>query len=80
MRIGKLKLSESYGAWMNRALADLQATLLPITVDYCYVQVNMADHHRDPFDRLLVAQAIAEDVPIVSLDAALDIYGIRRLW
>jgi PIN domain nuclease of toxin-antitoxin system len=37
-------------------------------------------HHRDPFDRLLVAQALVEGIPIVSKDAALDAYGITRLW
>lgn len=37
-------------------------------------------HHRGPFDRLLVAQALAEDVPVLSADMALDPYGIRRVW
>jgi PIN domain nuclease of toxin-antitoxin system len=36
--------------------------------------------HKDPFDRLLVAQAIVEQVPIVSADGPLDLYGITRLW
>ena len=37
-------------------------------------------HHRDPFDRLLVAQATTESVSIVSVDVALDAYGVTRLW
>jgi PIN domain nuclease of toxin-antitoxin system len=37
-------------------------------------------HHRDPFDRLLVAQAMVEQIPIVSADTAFDAYGVRRLW
>lgn len=37
-------------------------------------------HHRDPFDRLLVAQALVEEVPILSNDTALDNYGVERLW
>jgi PIN domain nuclease of toxin-antitoxin system len=36
--------------------------------------------HRDPFDRMLIAQALSEDVPIVSNDRALDGYGVKRLW
>jgi PIN domain nuclease of toxin-antitoxin system len=40
----------------------------------------MPFHHRDPFDRLLVAQAQVEGVPLVSADPALDAYGITRLW
>jgi PIN domain nuclease of toxin-antitoxin system len=37
-------------------------------------------HHKDPFDRLLVAQAAVENIPIISNDATLDAYGIVRLW
>jgi len=37
-------------------------------------------HHRDPFDRLLVAQAAAEDLILVSADSAFDAYGVTRLW
>jgi PIN domain nuclease of toxin-antitoxin system len=40
----------------------------------------MPHHHKDPFDRLLVAQALTEDIPIVSVDAAFDPYGVTRLW
>jgi PIN domain nuclease of toxin-antitoxin system len=41
---------------------------------------SLAFHHRDPFDRLLIAQAITESLPIVSADAAFDLYSIQRLW
>jgi PIN domain nuclease of toxin-antitoxin system len=41
---------------------------------------NMPFHHKDPFGRLLVAQALAESIPIVSADPQLDLYGITRLW
>lgn len=41
---------------------------------------TLPHHHRDPFDRLLVAQALADSLPIVSVDAALDAYGVRRVW
>jgi PIN domain nuclease of toxin-antitoxin system len=37
-------------------------------------------HHRDPFDRMLVAQALAERVPILSADGSLDPYGVERVW
>jgi PIN domain nuclease of toxin-antitoxin system len=37
-------------------------------------------HHRDPFDRLLVAQAMAEALPLVSADGIFDQYGVNRLW
>ena len=37
-------------------------------------------HHKDPFDRMLISQAIAEQIPVVSADAALDASGVTRLW
>ena len=37
-------------------------------------------HHRDPFDRLIIAQAMAEQIPVVSGDAAFDSYPVKRLW
>ena len=40
----------------------------------------MPFHHRDPFDRLIVAQALAESMSVVSVDAMFDAYGVSRLW
>ena len=37
-------------------------------------------HHRDPFDRLLIAQSLSEEVPILSADDAFDDYGVERIW
>jgi PIN domain nuclease of toxin-antitoxin system len=42
--------------------------------------IGLPFHHKDPFDRLLVAQAIVESIPMISNDSALDAYGIARLW
>jgi PIN domain nuclease of toxin-antitoxin system len=42
--------------------------------------IGLLFHHKDPFDRLLVAQALVEGISIISYDAALDAYGITRLW
>jgi PIN domain nuclease of toxin-antitoxin system len=44
-----------------------------------FLQV-LPHHHKDPFDRLLVAQALAEGISIVSSDVSLDPYGVKRLW
>jgi PIN domain nuclease of toxin-antitoxin system len=78
--LGKLVLTQPFGLWMNQAISDLHATVLPVTVDYIDVQSNLGKHHGDPFDRLLVAQAIVEQVSIISADANLDVYGITRIW
>jgi PIN domain nuclease of toxin-antitoxin system len=78
--LAKLSLSMPYRQWMNQALADLQAALLPITVEYAEVQAGLPYHHRDPFDRLLIAQALVEKVPVIGADATFEQYGVARIW
>jgi PIN domain nuclease of toxin-antitoxin system len=78
--LGKLDLRTPIGVWTAAALADLDAEVLPITPDYVEALVSLPHHHKDPFDRMIVAQALAEGIPIVSSDAKLDSYGLRRIW
>lgn len=77
---GKLLLSLPYKLWMTSAVSDLALTVLPITLDHADVQAGLPRHHGDPFDRLIVAQAMVEQVSIISGDANMDAYGITRLW
>jgi PIN domain nuclease of toxin-antitoxin system len=76
----KLSLSLPYRQWMAKAIADLGLSILPITVAYADVQAGLPRNHGDPFDRLLVAQAMVEGIPIISADAMLDACGITRIW
>jgi PIN domain nuclease of toxin-antitoxin system len=78
--VGKLLLGLPFRQWMNQAIADLSLTVLPISVEYADVQATLPRHHGDPFDRLLVAQALTEGIPVVSVDTAFDPYGVTRLW
>jgi PIN domain nuclease of toxin-antitoxin system len=65
---------------MSQAIAVLGATVLPIIVAYADVQAMLPNHHRDPFDRLLVAQAQVEGLPVIGNDSIFDQYGVARLW
>lgn len=76
----KINLSLPYRDWMDKAVADLSLTVLPVTVEYADRQANLPTHHKDPFDRLLIAQAFVEGVSVISADAILDAYGVSRLW
>ncbi len=78
--LGKLILTQPYLLWMSQALSDLGITVLPITAEYADRQTSLPRHHGDPFDRLIVAQALVEEVAIVSADARMDDYGVTRLW
>ena len=76
----KLDLSLPYRQWISQAISDLGLTILPISVDHANVQTELLFHHKDPFDRLLVAQSLYEQIPIVSVDPQLDAYGVTRIW
>lgn len=78
--LGKYTLPTEYGRFMEQQLAENEFELLPIEVAHTALLANMPFHHRDPFDRLLVAQSIVESMPLVSGDIVLDHYGIDRLW
>lgn len=54
--------------------------LLDISAEHGIRAGSLPGPHKDPFDRMLIAQALAEDVPIISNDLALDGYGVQRLW
>jgi PIN domain nuclease of toxin-antitoxin system len=53
---------------------------LPIAPSHLVQVSRLPFHHRDPFDRMLVAQALADDLTLISADSQLDAYGVRRLW
>lgn len=75
----KYALPEPYQAFMEREIAENDFRILPIEPKHTAL-TTMPLHHKDPFDRLLVAQATVEGIPLVSADPLLDAYGIRRIW
>jgi PIN domain nuclease of toxin-antitoxin system len=78
--LGKLKLMADYRAFMQQAIESLDLALLPISLEHTARLSVLPLHHRDPFDRLLAAQAIVEQVPILSADVAFDAYPVQRVW
>lgn len=78
--LGKLTLSEPFEILIPREIRDSGFSILSIRLRHTAIIARLPLHHRDPFDRLLVAQAMAESMPILSADSALDAYGITRLW
>ena len=55
-------------------------TELPIVSSHSYAVASMAWHHRDPFDRLIISQALVEKMPVISIDENFDKYGVQRIW
>jgi PIN domain nuclease of toxin-antitoxin system len=78
--LGKLDLGESSRSFLSREIARNNFELLPISLEHATTVEGLALHHRDPFDRLLVAQATIEGLSLVSADVVFDRYGVSRLW
>lgn len=78
--VGKLRLTATVPDFIDQSLAKNRFLLLPIEATHSDTVSRLPLHHRDPFDRLLVAQAAAEHASVVSNDTIFDQYGVRRLW
>ena len=80
--IGKLTLHVPYDKFIDLCLNRYGFRILPIEPVHTarLLIMPLPPNHKDPFDRLLIAQAIAEHIPMISDDAAFDLYPISRLW
>ncbi|MBK8465718.1 MAG: type II toxin-antitoxin system VapC family toxin [Chloracidobacterium sp.] len=78
--IGKMTLSAPFEALFPHQLQINGFELLPVKVGHASVVLTLPFHHRDPFDRLLIAQAIDENMTLVSVDEVFDKYETTRLW
>ncbi len=78
--LGKYVLAEPYVDFMRRAVEGNGFEILHIDFRHTAALIELPMHHRDPFDRLLVAQALVENIPLVSSDTSLGVYAISRLW
>ena len=78
--IGKLTLSASFNTLIPHQLSINGFELVDLEVSHAAALISLPFHHRDPFDRLLIAQAMVEQMQIVSIDGAFDAYQIKRLW
>ena len=80
VRLGRLPAAANLVQDFVADLARERIDILAVTADHGIRAGLLPGPHQDPFDRMLIAQALAENIPIVSNDRALDGYGVRRLW
>jgi len=78
--IGRLTFSMPFMEFIKQQIAVNRIDILEITFDHIEVVASLPLHHRDPFDRLIIAQSMAQQIPILSLDAIFDAYAIARVW
>ena len=78
--IGKLNFELPFMSFIESQMQQNSMELLNIKIEYLEIIANLPLHHRDPFDRLIIAQAMVEQIPIVGVDKAFDLYSVQRLW
>ena len=79
MSIGKLSLTQSIEQIVQRLPLEF-INILPIEVPHVLAIQNLHFHHKDPFDRILIAQSLVEDFTIVSIETIFDQYLVKRAW
>jgi PIN domain nuclease of toxin-antitoxin system len=80
VRLGKLPGAETLEREFLDVMEDAGYTLLAIDAASALRAGRLTGEHRDPFDRMIAAQALGEDLLVVSRDAQLDLFGVRRIW
>lgn len=80
LSLGKLRLGKPLDHLIADEVTVNGSKLLPIELRHIMAGSRLPFHHRDPFDRLLVAQALTEDMPIVTVDGQLAPYGVTVIW
>ncbi|WP_277884344.1 type II toxin-antitoxin system VapC family toxin [Nostoc parmelioides] len=78
--IGKLNFNLSFADFVEQQVIMNGIRLIPVEIEHILVISQLPLHHRDPFDRMLIAQAMVENIPLLSADTVFDTYPIQRLW
>jgi len=80
VQVGKLTLPSPVGPFLTAKLASNGVSVLPVTLDHVLKIESLELHHRDPFDRVLIAQSIEEKLPLVTADPHFERYPIEVIW
>jgi PIN domain nuclease of toxin-antitoxin system len=77
---GKLNLGVPYASFIEEQMRLNNMELLPVRLNHLEVVTTLPFHHRDPFDRLLIAQSIVEDIVLISADSVVSLYPVQSMW
>ena len=78
--LGKLPLALPLAEIIQNQQSQHGLQLLPVTVEHIYALQSLPLHHKDPFDRLLIAQALTEELPLASVDSVFSSYPVPLIW
>lgn len=79
-QLGKLNLHLSLTNLIETQKQVNNLKILPIELEHIYALDGLQNHHREPFDRILIAQSIFENIPLLSVDTVFDLYPVQRIW
>jgi PIN domain nuclease of toxin-antitoxin system len=80
VNLGKLDIAQPIGPFILEQLQENEINLFDIRFQHAIKVAELPLHHRDPFDRIIIAQSLVEDIPLLSKDKVFDAYGIQRIW
>ena len=80
VNIGKLDFKQPFQKIISDQLKINDYILLNLELKHIFIASNLELHHRDPFDRIIISQAMVEKMPIVSIDDKFDKYEVERIW
>jgi len=80
MSLGKLSLKRGWFKTIQEEMRINAVQWLPVEMQHCVELTKLPFHHRDPFDRMLIAQTMAEDLQLLSRDGRLSAYEIELIW
>ena len=78
--LGKYPMSVPFDEFWTEGIDGNGFVILPIRLPHATVLSSLPMHHKDPFDRMIISQAIAEQIPVVTVDTAFHSYSVTRLW
>jgi PIN domain nuclease of toxin-antitoxin system len=80
VRQGKLPQAELLAKNFVESVTSAGFEVLPLEAEVALLAGRLPGVHRDPWDRMIAAQALTLDIPVISIDSKLDTFGVRRIW
>ncbi|WP_158552491.1 type II toxin-antitoxin system VapC family toxin [Spirosoma telluris] len=79
-KLGNLAFAKPFDELIREQIALYDYKIYPIELRHTFLLSHLEQHHKDPFDRLIIAQSIVDAIPVISVDAAFDLYPVNRIW
>jgi PIN domain nuclease of toxin-antitoxin system len=80
VQLGKLNLIAPLPELIANQQQVNRIQILPIELNHIYALKDLPDNHRDPFDRIIISQAMSEKIPVISKDEIFNIYPVEKIW